>query len=122
MADHPRLGAYSMFHVLPRALFEHVLGFIREPRQVTLHDLGSVSGTYVKVRFDVPIIIREGMTFLVGNDINIDIESVVAYDRTDIRCEEEVQEELNLTMPNFPHINLTISKIPADNEDITISS
>ena len=42
-------------------------------------DLGSVCGTYLKVSYDDPVELEEGQTFLVGNDINIDIEYVVSY-------------------------------------------
>jgi pSer/pThr/pTyr-binding forkhead associated (FHA) protein len=79
MADHPRLGAQSVFQYLPKVLFAHILEFIREPKRFTLIDLGSVCGTYVKVRQDIPTPLQEGMTFLVGNDINIDIDSTVTF-------------------------------------------
>ena len=79
MTENPRLGQNSMWHYLPPVLFPYILSFIKEPRLFWIVDLGSVCGTYLKVSHDDPVELQEGQTYLVGNDINIDIEYVVSY-------------------------------------------
>jgi hypothetical protein len=98
------------------------LSFVKERQAFWIVDLGSVCGTYLKVSHTDPVELQEGQTFLVGNDINIDIESVVSY--SNLLMTENSEDSSNITIRDteLPKVRITISKVPVDNEDITINS
>lgn len=83
-----------------------------------LTDLGSICGTYIRVKQDSPLALQPGQSFLVGNDFIIDIDNVFSYESTPF----DISPEMNTTMQNAPQIHITISKIPTDNLDITVTS
>ena len=76
MGSHPRLGRISIIQRLPIDLLRYILLFIKEPRFPLLYDLGSMCGTYVKVSHMNPVELTQGLNFLVGSDINIEVDRV----------------------------------------------
>mmetsp|Transcript_32152 Transcript_32152/g.5817 ORF Transcript_32152/g.5817 Transcript_32152/m.5817 type:complete len:95 (-) Transcript_32152:550-834(-) len=60
MAYHPRIGRNSLFNHLPSPLFRHILTFLLEKKSLSIVDLGSMCGTYIKVRSTEPVVLEEG--------------------------------------------------------------
>ena len=50
MASHKRLGRVSSARVLPRHLIRLIYDFIKLPKMIFIEDLGSINGTYIRVR------------------------------------------------------------------------
>lgn len=76
MSQHPRLGQRSVFQFLPIEIFKLIFLFIKQLRFPLLIDLGSMCGTFIKVSNTDPIVLVQGLNFLVGSDINIEIDRV----------------------------------------------
>ena len=76
MSQHPRLGQRSVFQFLPIEIFKYIFLFIKQQRFPLLIDLGSMCGTFIKVSNTDPIDLVQGLNFLVGSDINIEIDRV----------------------------------------------
>jgi hypothetical protein len=118
MVTHPRLGQHSVFQYLPIEIFKLIWLYVKKQRFPLLIDLGSMCGTFVKVSNSEPIILTQGLNFLVGSDINIEIDKV----------ENEIHEQElgfggNDTRMSFdddddqgPFIKIRVSKSFPDNE------
>lgn len=74
---HPRAGRNSVFHCLPQPLFRYILDYLKEPRALTVTDLGSVFGTYLRITNTESYPLNSQQQFLIGKDLLLDIESVV---------------------------------------------
>ena len=74
MSAHPRLGSNTLLQYLPLEIIRYILLFLKVPKLPLLIDLGSMCGTYVKVSNVIPVELNKGQSFLVGNDIIIEIE------------------------------------------------
>jgi pSer/pThr/pTyr-binding forkhead associated (FHA) protein len=73
MISHIRLGRQSVFYDLPLALFRYILDFLKEPPKLSIVDLGSICGTYIRVLHDKPVPLTSGQYFLIGSDVLIEI-------------------------------------------------
>ena len=61
---------------LPREIQSMILSFLRESRKFYVQDLGSVHGTFIKAQRAQTQFIRKGQTYLIGNDVYINIEEL----------------------------------------------
>jgi pSer/pThr/pTyr-binding forkhead associated (FHA) protein len=118
MCLHPRLGQRSVYQYLPIEIFRYIWLFIKQQRFPLLIDLGSMCGTFIKVSNTDPIVLVQGLNFLVGSDINIEI------DRVKNDCYElEGGFQGNDTMmgdsdddDQLPSVKIRVSKSFPDNE------
>ena len=128
MGNHPRLGRYSILQHLPLDLIKYILLFLKKTRYPMLIDLGSMCGTYVKVLNTEPVILEPGLNFLVGSDINIEIDRVVNTPIPQSLNSEATIEDLAGTMQDIsmnaegPYIIVKISRYFNDNETTMQSS
>lgn len=118
MSLHPRLGRNSILQYLPIEIFKYIFLFIKEPQFPLLIDLGSMCGTFIKVSNFEETVLTQGLNFLVGSDINIEIDRVEnEYGKKDEEC------KLNETLFGgandqgyLPYIIIKVSKTFPDNE------
>lgn len=84
MMSHKRLGANSLGYKLPSSLYRHIYSFIKRKEKVSkiiflaqrkfwIVDLGSVFGTYVKIKGKMNHALEKGQTYLVGADTYFNI-------------------------------------------------
>ena len=129
MGYHSRIGKHSILQRLPLDLIRYILLFIKEVKYPTLIDLGSMCGTYIKVSNTDPIILEQDLSFLVGSDINIEIERVVndpvpqtLNSELTIEDYSYAMQEANSIIQEGPNIIIKVSKFYNDAEATMQSS
>ena len=106
--------------------------FLKENRFPLLIDLGSMCGTYIKVSNTEPVILEQGLNFLVGSDINIEIDRVI-NDPVPLSINSEMtSEDFCNTLQDYsmnaintnegPYIMIKISRFFNDTETTMQSS
>ena len=122
MGYHPRLGRNSVLGMLSQDLFRYVLEFLREPKCLSLVDLGSLCGTYVKISNTEPIELESGQYLLVGSDITIEIERLACEPIPASINSEQTLEEFGQTInssecnleESLPFIHIKVNRNPND--------
>lgn len=128
MGYHPRLGKKSVLQILPIDLFRYILSFLKEQRYPLLIDLGSMCGTYVKVSNTAPIELETGLSFLVGSDINIEIDRIINHPvplslNPELTIDDYAYSgELDINLQEGPHVIIKVSKIFNDSDTTMQSS
>ncbi|OMJ83308.1 hypothetical protein SteCoe_15833 [Stentor coeruleus] len=127
MGSHPRLGQRSVLQMLPQDLFRYILSFLKPKRFPLLIDLGSMCGTYIKISNSEPIILVQNMNFLVGSDINIEIDRVLNDPiPQSLNFEATIEDGCTLqdltNAHEYPYIIVKVSKFFNDNEATMQSS
>ena len=132
MGSHPRLGINSILQILPTDLFHYILMFLKESRFPLLIDLGSMCGTYIKVSNTEPVLLEQGLNFLVGSDINIEIDRVINDPIPQSLNSEATIEDFVNTLQDYsispinlqegPYIIIKISRYFTDTETTMQSS
>eukprot|EP00828_Plagiopyla_frontata_P009613 TRINITY_DN14970_c0_g2_i1.p1 TRINITY_DN14970_c0_g2~~TRINITY_DN14970_c0_g2_i1.p1 ORF type:complete len:239 (-),score=30.99 TRINITY_DN14970_c0_g2_i1:276-992(-) len=69
MSTHPRLGENSPFHQLPKHIFAHIWEFHKAPRKFYIADIGSIFGTFIKIKPNYIYLLERGQNYLIGADI-----------------------------------------------------
>jgi pSer/pThr/pTyr-binding forkhead associated (FHA) protein len=123
MISHIRLGQRSVFYNLPLALFRYILDFLKEPPKLSIVDLGSICGTYIRVLHDKPVPLNSGQYFLIGSDVLIEIleiSSCMEFSINDPILLEETLHMRDLGCRFAPGIRLHINK-QQDADENTLS-
>jgi len=76
MMSNKRLGAKSPGYKLPYHIYRHIYSFVKPKRAFWLADLGSVFGTYVRLKSNSLYSLAKGQTYLVGADTFFNIIDV----------------------------------------------
>ena len=106
--------------------------FLKESRFPLLIDLGSMCGTYIKVSNTEPVLLEQGLNFLVGSDINIEIDRVINDPIPQSLNSEATIEDFVNTLQDYsispinlqegPYIIIKISRYFTDTETTMQSS
>ena len=69
--SHPRLGRYSYGRHIPLSIYRHIFSYLKPRRVFLIQDLGSIYGTYIRVKS--PRKISRSCSILIAPEISVNI-------------------------------------------------
>lgn len=121
MGSHKRLGQKSIIQILPIELYKHIFSFFYQKVLPYLIDLGSIFGTYVKILNNQQLPLEIGMNFLVGTNINIEIEDLKNDPIPPSFNSENTVEDLDI-FQDYPNLTVKVTRQEQREEVFQISS
>lgn len=120
MGQHKRLGQNSILQMLPIELFKYIFSFFSPKTLPSLIDLGSIFGTYVKILNTQFFPLKAGMNFLVGSNINIEIENLKNDPIPPSFNSENTVEDLDI-FQDYPNLTIKLSR-QEQRDEVQLSS